>query len=308
MKWSFILLSNGEENRCIVTEGSTFLPLALVSEDIYVDAGAGYGFNPEFCSADMTGKLFFISNGQFISYNKGLLYRPAKHDKEYYWSHPLSSNNGLSFYWVYDELSHKYYAIKSFANNPELGIVGDTNAYDEVVEIENSPDLSKQQILGVFSIIRQASFVCSASSDGLHIHSFKSDGMTSFAYDGEVLLSVIGADADTKVVLVKNLDWFFVIGNKVYTSPKDMPVLSEFMTIPEEYGKVTAVSVSGRQSRLVVATYDENASAEMKGSILLIDIATKEITAYKHVIHKCVSCVGANETTSPMYGDIGDGL
>lgn len=309
MKWSFILLSDGDENRCIATEGSTFLPLTLISEDNYVDAEAGYEFNPEFCSADLTGNLFFISNGQFISYSKGLLYRPARHEKEYYWSYPLPSNNGLAFYWVFDKLSHKYYAIKSITNNPELGIVGDANAYDEVVPVVDSPDLSGQQILGTFSIVRQASFVCTANQEGIRIHEFSNDDtMLSFKYDGATFLPVSGADADTKVLLVKNLDWFFFIGNQVYTSPKDMPVLSDFMTIPAEYGKVVAVSASGRQSRLVVATYDENASSEFKGSILLIDIETKKIIPYKHTIHKCVSCAGANETTNPNYGDIGDGL
>lgn len=307
-KWSFVLLSNGDENRCIATEGSTFLPLALISEDNYVDAGAGYEFNPEFCSADLRGNLFFISNGQFISYSKGLLYRPAKHEKEYYWSYPLSSNNGLAFYWVFDKLSHKYYVIKSITNNPELGIVGDANAYDEVVPVVDSPDLSGQQILGTFSIMNQANFVCTVNSEGIRIHSFTNDRMLSFKYNGATLLPVVGADANTKALLVKNLDWFFFIGNEVYTSPKDMPELAGYMTIPSEYGKVVAVSASGRQSRLVVATYDEEASGEeFKGSILLIDIETKKITPYKHVIHKCVSCVGANETNNPNYGTIGDG-
>lgn len=308
-KWSIALLSNGDKNRCILTDGTTFLPITLVSEDNYIDKSAGYTFNPEYCTSDMQKNVYFISDGKFVFYTKGLLYRPAKHKKDYYWSHPMPSNVGYPFFWVYDELSHKYYVIQSIKNNPSLGIVGDSKAYDDVIEIKDSPDLSGQNIIDAFYVMRKAQFVCSADNQGIHIHSFSGNySSTSYTYDGESLLPVSGADADTKALLVKDLDWYFFVGNKIYTSPVEMPKLAEYMTIPDEYGKVTAVGVSGRNSRLLVATYDENATSDLKGSILLIDIETKTITARKHCINKCVSCLGANETTNPNYGDIGDGM
>lgn len=308
--WSLILLSNGDENRCILTGGNTFLPITLLSSGNFVEQSAGYDFNPETCISDRRGQIFFISNGQHVFYTKGLLYRPAKHDKEHYWSNPIAASTGESFMFAFDQLSHKYYVIRPIKSNPELGIVGDSRAYDDVVEIPNSPDLTGQTITYTcFNSNNRNHYVCTAAADGMHIYSFGRDyNVDTYSFDGEVVLPVSGTNSDTKTLLVKDLDWYFFIGNKIYTSPIAMPQLAEYMDIPEEYGKVTAVSVSGRGERLVVATYDENATSELKGSIVLIDIATKQITAYKHCMHKCVSCLGANETTNPNYGDIGDGL
>lgn len=306
--WSIILLSNGDENRCILTGGNTFLPIMLLSEGNFVEQSAGYKFNPEACISDRRGNIYFFSNGQCMFYTKGLLYRPAKHDKEYYWTNPIAANTGESFLWVYDQLSHKYYAIRALKNNPELGIVGDSRAYDDVIEIKDSPDLSGQAITYT-GWTSTKHFVCTAGQGKIQIHNFTRDYTAdTFTYDGGVELSASGIDTDTKTLLVKNMDWFFFAGNKIYTSPVEMPKIADFMTIPDEYGKVTAVSASGRGERLVVATYDENATSEMKGSILLIDVATKKLTAYKHCMYKCVSCLGANETTDPNYGDIGDGM
>lgn len=306
--WSIILLSNGDINKCILTSGKTFLPITILSSDNFIEQTAGYEFNPETCVSDRRGNIFFFSNGQCISYTKGLFYRPAKHKKEYYWSNPIAACTGESFLWAYDNLSHKYYAIRPLKTNPELGIVGDKNAYDDVIEVNNSPDLTGQTITYT-CWTGQKHFVCTAAQDGIHLHCFTRDyNKDVFNYEGETILTGAGIGTETQSLLIKDLDWFFFAGNKIYTSPVEMPKIANFMTIPEEYGKVTAVASSGRGSRLIVATYDENATSEMKGSILLIDIETKKITAYKHSIHKCVSCLGANETTNPNYGDIGDGL
>lgn len=306
--WSIIILSKGEGNRCVVTEGKTFLPTTIVSETNFVDQNMGYTFNPESCINSMQGELYFISNGQFILYKRGLLYRPAKHEADYYWSYPMASCMGYSFFYVYDTLSHRYYAIKPLVTNPELGIVGDSNAYDDVVEIGDSPDLSGHTIIGAFSLLRKANLLCTATTEGLHLHTFSNVGTTSFQYEGETMLPVSGAGADTKAVVVKNLDWYFFVGNRIYTSPIDMPKLADYATIPDEYGRVTSVSVSGKQSRLVVTTYNEKSNSELKGSILFINIETKEIKAYKNVIHKCVSSLSANDATSDWYDIGGDGL
>lgn len=306
--WSIIILTKDGENNCIVTDGNTFLPSTTLSTSNFVEQNKGYTFNAQSCITSRQGKAYFISNGQFVYYNKGLLYRPAEHSGTYQWSYPIPSSQGYNFFFVYDGLSHKFYVIKPLVTNAELGIVGDSNAFDDVVEIENSPDLSNEDMIGTYMISGKGHYACTATREGIHLHSFSNTGNTSYSYDGETLLPVENADGDTKAIVANNTDWYFFVGNKIYTSPVDLPKLSDFLTIPEEYGKVTSVHVSAKASRLIVTTYNENSSAELKGSILFIDIYEKQIIAHKNVIHKCISCLGANDATNPYYEIGGDGF
>ena len=91
-----------------------------------------------------TGTPYFISNGKIYSYNSGLLYRPAQHDKEYKWSHPASY---YSYVFVFDELSKKYYVLKNQINDPEQGLVSDSYALDRVIEIKEQPSYEGQTLV-----------------------------------------------------------------------------------------------------------------------------------------------------------------
>ncbi len=298
--WAIAVLAKGEGNQIVITDGSTFMPKAILSAESFVDKESGYTFNPETAIITRKDVLFLISDGKAIMYNKGLLYRPAVHDKEYYWDYPIASAYGDPIFFAYDRLSQKYYALKQGE---------DKYAYDTVWELRNSPNFTGKHIVSALTVANKAEYVCAADEEGLHLYEFYVHYPVTYVdCVANNTLPVSGAGADTKAVIVNKNDWYFFIGNKVYTSPVKLPQLSEYLTIPEEYGKVTAVSVSAREKRLAVATYNENSDSEMKGSILFIDIATKEITAYKNSIHKCVSCLAANESTNRNYGTYGDEL
>lgn len=84
----------------------------------------------------LTDAVYYVSNGKIYSYNSGLLYRAAKHDKEYYWSNPASA---YTYVYVFDELSKKFYILKNQIDDPALGLVSDPYALDRVVEIKINP-------------------------------------------------------------------------------------------------------------------------------------------------------------------------
>lgn len=307
--WTIYFLTKEGEAPVILTENATFIPSGTISTSNFVDQNSGYVFAPEEMKINRQGNPFFLSQGQFISYSKGVLYRPARHNKEYKWSHPVFSQAGGSFMFVYDNLSHKYYVIKPQANDPSQGIIGDSYAYDQVVEISDCPDLQGHSIIGTAPAMlgnKDFATIVTANNQGINLIKVAYDRTLSTGnLESTETLAVSGADSDTKALLIKQ-DWFFTIGNMIYTSPVLLPALDEFIKIPAEYGKIVNLNASAMQSQLVVTTYDSESPAEMKGSVIFIDITTKKMTPYKHVIHKCVSILGAN--TDPYgWGDHGDG-
>ena len=72
-------------------------------------------------------------------------------------------------------------------------------------------------------------------------------------------LSLAGADVNTRGILVGQ-DWYFVVGNKVYTSPVLKPQLADLTTLPDDLGVPVAVAVSSKETHLIIATYDAGSS------------------------------------------------
>ena len=104
-------------------------------------------------------------------------------------------------------------------------------------------------------------------------------------------LSLAGADANTRGILVGQ-DWYFVVGNKVYTSPVLKPQLADLTTLPDDLGVPVAVAVSSKETHLIIATYDAGSSHENKGSFALVDLTTKEVKVHRNVMGKCVVAKG----------------
>lgn len=307
--WSINILTTEGENPVIMTENATFIPTATVNSSNFTDQTAGYVFAPEFVQNNRQGNVFFISQGQFISYTKGLLYRPSKHNKDYYWSYPVWSQAGNSHMFVFDQLSKKYYIIKPQPNVPAEGIIGDNYAYDRVVEIKNCPNFNEQTIIGNYPEYangKDYATIATASSSGINLTQLS---YISASEDGNVessvTLPVSGADSDSKAIIVTKT-WYFSVGNAIYTSPILLPTLTKFIDIPTEYGKIMNIKQSALESQLVVTTYDKNSPEELKGSVIFIDIQTKKTTIYPHVIDKCVSIMSCN-SDGFGWGDYGDG-
>ena len=105
-------------------------------------------------------------------------------------------------------------------------------------------------------------------------------------------LPLAGADADTKGVLVAENDWYFVVGNKVYTTPVLKPTLADFVTLPDDIGKPVAVAVSAKETQLIIATYDAGSPKEYKGSFAIVELMSKEVTLHRNVMGKCVVAKG----------------
>ena len=85
-----------------------------------------------------------------------------------------------------------------------------------------------------------------------------------------------------------------------------MPWETRFILLPFYCGKIVSINSSAMQSLLVVATYNEKSSEELKGSVIFIDMQTKKQTVYKNVIHKCVSILSCNADPYGWEG-YGDG-
>ncbi|MEG2339334.1 MAG: PKD-like family lipoprotein [Odoribacter sp.] len=305
--WTINILTTEGETPVIITENATFIPNQTISSNSFVDQSAGNVFAPEFVITDRRSSTYFISQGKFISYTKGLLYRPAKHNKDYYWSYPIWSPSGVAHMFVFDQTTQKYYVIKSQPNVPEEGIIGDPYAYDRVVEIKQFPDLTGHTIIGNSSVYvkpQDEATVVTANTEGINMikiaYNFNSE---AGKFVEKITLPVSGADSDTKAVLITQ-DWYFSIGNKIYTSPTLLPKLTPFIDIPTEYGKIVNINCSAMKTQLVVTTYDSNSTNELKGSVLFIDIQTKKMTIYKNVIHKCVSILSCN--SDPWGWESGD--
>ena len=296
--YTMYIITEEGENPVIVTNNGSFMPTALINNSCLMFDEES--FQPEEGLIMMTGDICFVSNGKLHTYNSGLLYRAGKHDKEYYWSHMASV---YTYIYVYDELSHKFYILKNQINDPAAGLISDPYAYDRVVEIEGQPSYEGQTI--IYQTVTQEQKMYMAMAQEGHINLITlayidnqeetENEPARFEYgyvEGEVDLPLSEADENAKGVLVAENDWYFVAGNKVYTSPLLLPELKEFVTLPGGIGEVTAIAVSSKETSLIIATYDEGSTEEYKGSFVLLDLASKEMTVHKNVMGKCVVAKG----------------
>ncbi len=302
--FTIALLSEGEMNKAIVTNNATFIPTTVLNESSFVDQTASHTFVPTEMTFDKRGLSYYVSDGKVIKFLNSLLYRPAKHDKDYHWSHVMFANSGGYFLWVYDDLSHKYYVIESTVSQPELGIIGDSDAYDSVLEITDSPSLEGESIIGRAEIYAGTDllYVWTVKNGDLKLHTYSKPYNGTPEYVDSQSFSVPNADENSGVALVKNNDWYIAAGNKIYTASRIAPVMKDLVPLPSDCGKVVNIAASAKGSLLIVAMYDENSPAELKGSVVLVDLDSKTIVGtYRNVIEKCVSILAANTATSAFF-------
>lgn len=174
--WQMTFLTNEGDNPVIITNNNTFQPMYLITDANFINEDQGYRFLPECTVVSKRQEQFFISQGQYIRYVDGKLYRPARHLQDYYWSHPVMGASGASFAWVFDELSKRIYSIAPYSSdNPELGIVADSYAYDEVTEPENNVTIDGTLLYAsdAYSGGGHLFNAYAAESDGIHLYTFK---------------------------------------------------------------------------------------------------------------------------------------
>lgn len=316
--WQMTFLTKEGDNPVIITNNNTFQPMYLITDANFINEDQGYRFLPECTVVSMRQEQFFISQGQYIRYVDGKLYRPARHLQDYYWSHPVMGASGASFAWVFDELSKRIYSIAPYSSdNPELGIVADSYAYDEVTEPENNVTIDGTLLYAsdAYSGGGHLFNAYAAESDGIHLYTFKKAvwNAKESTFSSETVLPLPGAGENTKIAAgttgISNGMFYVGSGTEIYSSPTTLPTLSSFCTLPSDLGEVEYLGLSARGNRLVVVMYDENSSEERKGSVVYVDLSSHAVThTFPHILHHCAGYWGANDSTSSGFGDFGDTL
>lgn len=318
--WTITILTQEGNYPAINTNNATFTANSLITKELFSDQSAGYQFKPEQVITTIRSEQYFVSEGKFIKYIKdnssgqGRLYRPANHDKDYYWSHPFFAGNGLNFCWVYDELTHKYYVIEPYTtSNPAAGIYADANALDKVVEIADNVEIKGNIIYtsGVLYTTKLDAY--SIDAEGIHIYNFENKDNV-YTLLSETLVPFNGTSEKPAFAVGDGIaanHWYINSGNVIHYSPIEGPQLNVWKELPSDLGLGTIeyIGFSARGSRMVVVLYDENSSEERKGSVVFIDVETKEIThTFPHILYHCVDYgkFNAYNGSFPFTNGMGD--
>lgn len=324
--WNLTFLSNEGQYPVIMTDISAFNPNSLINSNNFVDTEAGYEFKPEFTCVNKQKNQFFISEGKSIMYVQGKLYRPAQHNKEYYWSHPAIAGSGGTFQWVFDEISKEYYIIMPYsASESGPGIYPDANSYDKVIEplAPQDPEKPGQQMSKkiegniIYSIDNYVPAkggdilsVYTANNDGIRLYTLKKVWNGDAYFEGKVFLPFEGLSENPAFAVGTGIaaNYFYICkDNDIYASAINTPKLEKWGSVPADKGKIEYIGFSARGSRMVVVTYDENSTEERKGTIYFIDVESKKVThTFPNTVHHCVSYIGANDSDNENYGDFGD--
>ena len=301
MKYPFASICFLRESKAALVRPIQPLSLhCVVTNENFIDASAGYTFKPSNVITDPRNNTYFISEGKIIGYTEGLLYRPAQHPKEYHWNYPIAYSGVTQCGLFFDEISRKYYFVTTQEDDPEAGIVGDSYALDKVIDFEDNRNFKDEAIIGYSTSSMYApdnssasniATVVSAENGKIHLNEFTyftdyTDYSESRKCTSHEELAMADANIHTKAVLA-NKTWYFSSDNKIYSTPEILPKIEPFIDIPTQYGKVVNLSTSVMGSRLIVTTYDENSPEKMKGSILIIDIQSKEIIPHPHYPQMC---------------------
>ena len=166
--YSFNIITSQGDNPVIMTNNGAFMPSGLINDHSFIYEGDT--FNPTDAVYMLTDAVYYVSNGKIYSYNSGLLYRAAKHDKEYYWSNPASA---YTYVYVFDELSKKFYILKNQIDDPALGLVSDPYALDRVVEIKNQPSYEGQTIIYKYVSRAHVMSMATAQTGKINLISFE---------------------------------------------------------------------------------------------------------------------------------------
>ena len=286
--WIMYVLTSESEYPCIVTNCLNFTAMSLVNEDSYMDQEKGYDFAPTEQGFTMRSETFFITSGKIANYSSNSIYRPSEHGKEYFWSNLITDGRGVNSLTAFDKLTSKFYTI----------VPGDDPyAFDNVLEINNSPSLVGKLIVGTHAVRGTIDkYVLAIDEVGLNFLHFQT-ASTEGDFIGNDVVPTTLFDENSQAALIADNDWFISSNNVIYTAPVLQPSLSVYATIPEDCGVITAIGPSTRNATIIVAAYNEHSSSEYKGSVIFIDKQSGKMTVFKNVIHKCVSLLGANSNS-----------
>ncbi len=309
--WTFSIVSKKGDYNVITTENGSFMPNAIISSESFITPGIT--FNPTETITLGDKSLYYVSDGKVVRYSSGLLYRPGN-TPNYKWSN-LAGYYGYIF--GFDEITRKYYVLKTQINDPVNGLVADNYALDRVVPIDNQPDITGLTIIGTahdYDFPFQTLEYIVAGNNEIKIITLKyadNDPYSEpalFEY-GEcsnvVTIQISGVDKNSKIIELDN-DWYITAKNKIYSSPKLLPSFKEFITLPQDLGDIVAIQPSAKQQYLLVATYNPASSEQHKGSFAEVEIKDKKYTIYQNVFDKCVKIGAFNSDPASWPFGFGD--
>lgn len=267
----------------IKTNTLTFTPTTTLTADSYIGGNpdGDKTFSP---SAFYTGaNQFFISDGQLVAYNEGILYRPAHLGdvRLASWLNTPASLQNQSLV-VFDLVRHSFLYLQSQEDDPLNGIIGDSYTYDRVVDFEGS-DLTSAQEMIVEGGADGRELLKVITRDGNNLNFY------TFTFD------ISGADPDNKPVMVRDAQipvnglnenvqavlygktWYILAGNTIYKSPILLPSLSKVKDIPENLGEVKSFNICANGDKIIVATYQPDSPAANKGSVYFLNSETGDI-------------------------------
>ncbi len=299
--WTIYVTTKDCEYPFIQTENATFMANYLVSSNNFMDKDKGYSLNPDEFYISRSGATVFVSGGKTIFLTSGVLYKPAKYLKDYFFTN-VTPNAMNTYAIAFDKIGKKLCKLEPIEDNISQGIFGDKYSMDQVTEFDNSADFQSRKIGYIVepsSTIKSPSFrIVSSSSQGIHFDRFSIGTDKIQTRTPECVLQIAGADENTRVLPAPNgyspSSWYFSIGSKIYSSPDLLPALTEFAAIPSSLGAITDMKLSAKATELVVSTYNAGSTNSYKGSLVIINIVSKKMTIYENVMHKPISILAAD--------------
>ena len=238
------------------------------------------------------------------------------------------------FAWVFDEQSRRVYTIQAYRNNGEdipEGFEVDNNAWDRVMEpvaSEDNPDATNPVVEGEVLAISDyyagshACKVVTAAPDMMRVYTYSRPWINGVnpvptpVYTGVYEFALPGMDENASIAVggrtgASAYQYYVNAGNNIYYCATggvpEAPVL--VCSIPAEYGEVEYLGLSALGNRLVVVAYDESSSEERKGTVLFVDLSTRQIThTFPHILHHCSGFWGANDANSTFLAGYGDNM
>lgn len=293
--WTIYVSTKEGENPTIVTDCATFLPRKMINENSFADQQVRK-YSPDKVSITPQDEVYILSDGKIIRQIEDFLYRPGSHDKEYYWSEISFNWNGMC---LFDNLSKEFYIVNPTESDPAAGTVGDPYAYDAVMPIEDCPNFSERKIIDCYvdfynSYENDNHIITSVSEEGIAIDTVIYNYNEGRAYFSKgVLITGAPISKSSCGTRVNITDWYFGVGDKIYSSPDMLHKLTLFYTIPADFGEIIEVKSSVKGSSLAVTTYNKSSK---KGSFILIDIQSGAAKTYKDVMNEPISLFCADDS------------
>src|SRR5699024_3887435 len=205
----------------------------------------------------------------------------------------------------FDKISSKFKIISPYPeSNSDNGLVYNNCLLDRVVDIVSEDGLfDGHKIAGAYSAYIGStgllnSKVFSIKGNTIHLSEFNSRYEAPYVPELNYLGSetIEGLNEESSITIFEDVagDAYVAAGNKVFKSSITTIGFGEFLNIDDSFGVITALkyqatSINSNQPRLFIATYDENSSEELKGSILIYDVNTKKVIhEFKNVTNKVV--------------------